>query len=335
MAFPKHNRRTLSSGMLGIIAAVVIIVIIIAAYFAFSGGSSTYVSSSTNVTILPANSIYFSLPDSKNVYVLFLKSSAPSTATLYMSDLPVLASPIAVLQLGRGQSFNISADGSPIADLQIKLIGANATQSELELSFIPRLLNVKPSSGISYMSPTLTTGAATNQSNGTATTTVTTTGTTTAGSSSTTTIAATDYSAKAVIDANTTKYGILINEYKALYIKDLACTPGIYNTTFYAEEHQQAVPPNDFKNVSPTVITKITSSASVFSGNVYNITYIATAPSPEVGTLPILKVQLDVGTNTLVSGKFVGPFAGLNYTTVNNYYDFQANIGNDCGAYIP
>ncbi|MDE1861030.1 MAG: hypothetical protein KGH72_04940 [Candidatus Micrarchaeota archaeon] len=329
MAFPKHRGSAMPMGSRGLLMiAAIVIVILVIAYFALSGGLPT-ISSTTNVTISPYNSFSFQLSDAKTPFSIFVKSAGASASTLYMSSLPVLSGPIMVVTLSKGQTVNVSASGSNNADLQIKLIAANSTQGIFQLSYIPKILNVRPSSGIGYL--TSSTGSGGAPSNTTVSTTTVSAGSTTTAHASTTTVAQ-DHSAAALATANASIYGGLMKNYSALFVKDRACTGTTYNVTFYASFHFNPTGPEDFENVSPTVITSITTKVTAISPNLYNVTYITSAPAT---TEPGLILNVNTNSNAIANATFTGLWKGFSFTTLNATYYEQEAISGNCGAYIP
>lgn len=483
MAFVKPSQKKSGFGVprMWLIAAAVLIVVIIIALLFLGGSGAMQVSSSTNVTIGAQQSAYFSLPGSPTAYALYVDGSGPGTAVLYVSTLPVLSGQIMAFEVSKGQTENLSLGGSSVANLQVKLLGANATQSNVELSFIPRILNIRQSGNIQYINPSQgsnftvpTTVAGVALSSGTCVSTygdytcsgpglyvqkypmfsknglsgtnitfgyllfnLTETkavpntyislGTSQSGSpfcynqnltgigmspgkqvlvnisagsdcflafpfanissskpltfylftsnstnrsyssfhnikvtvypailqssqpsssqsssssTSTTTVPAqsgTGMAAKALQIANSSQYGVLINNYRKLYQKDIACTSSQYNSSFLQYEGFLPTGPYAYSNVTPTVITGITASAtqlSAFGGNAWNVTYTST--SPALGQTPILVVNLNVASGVILNSSFVGPFfGGFSYAKVNSTYLFQSTVTGDCGAYLP
>lgn len=336
MAFVPSGRKGFGLGTWAVIAVIAIVAIIAVLFLAGSNGA-TQVSSSKNLTLGAQQSAYFTLPDTPSTYALYVQSSSAGSAVLYVSTLPVLSGRIAAFQISKGQMVNLSLGGSPVANLQVRLIAANSTESSIELSFIPRILNLKQSSGVSYINPsqgsnfTPTTTASGGNGSGKSTTVATTTA-----GSSTTTIPATT-SAKALALANATTYGTLINNYKALYQKDKACVITAYDSEFNQYEGFAPYGPFSYGNVTPTVITNITAKASqlsAFGGNAWNVTY--TSYSPALGATPILTININAASGTLINASFVGPFfGGFSYSKVNSTYVFQNSVIGTCGAYLP
>lgn len=318
-------------------AVAALVIIIVAVYLLLGMGGSTVLVSGSNVSLKNGSSTSFRLAGGGPTYSLYLVSATNSSATFYLGKVPILASPVMQFTLSKGGAVNASADGSYIADVEVRLLASTQGQASLALNPIPASLGVAQSVGVTSFNPLPTgQGGGSAGSQGAATTTAVTTVVTTATGMTTaaTTTVAQSASVQAMAKVNSTTYGSLMNSYNKLYMEDAACTPGVYNITLTAYTHpsQQPVGPESYWNVTPFVPSMILSNATLVSGTIWDVTYTAVTPT---GRSQILDLKVDISSGTVLSATFEGLFAGLNYTVINNNYIFQSSVGNACAAYIP
>ncbi len=318
-------------GLVHIIIAIIAILII---YFVVSSVFLNQVhqlGAQESFTINKNSTIFYSFPDNSTTYAIFLKNSSTSSATFYISGLPVFTKPIVAITLSGGGSANISSKAGSVADIHITLFSSTNSQATFSLTPLLQGLDVKVSGNVNVINPS--TGASSVPISGNATAS-TTTSTIPSSSTSTTTIAV-NANQKVLSGLNSTPIGTLMAEYKALYIKDVQCTPSVYNSTFLSQFGYLPPAPASYQNTTLTTPTNINLNVSKFSANVYNVTYSTVSPSPET-TGTALIVQYNLVSNSVISQKFEGlVFFNQTYAKLDTTYAFQSGINNDCGAYIP
>ncbi|MDE1849138.1 MAG: hypothetical protein KGI00_00210 [Candidatus Micrarchaeota archaeon] len=323
---PVHGRSGLNWPAIAIVAIVIIAIV----YFFVSGSGIKTVTSTYNFSMSSSNSVNFRLPGSNSTYSVYLASASPASATFYVGKEPVLINRISVFTLTPGGSVNVSTDGSDPANLVVKLHSSGTNTASVELLHIPTDFNARVSSSVTFLNSSQAAAASTTVTTTVATTTVgvgqgsTTAPTTTVSSSG-------GSAAQALADANLTAYGTLMNNYKVLYNNGKQCTPGLYNSTMQSKGFSYAGP-NSYANISMVTPTDVTSSVAKVSGSTYNVTYVLVKPS---GNSNVLVLKLDSSSNTLITYKYGGDFSGLTYGQLNQSYATEAQIGNNCAAYIP
>jgi len=333
--YKKGKKR--SNKLLIAIAVIIILVALIIFAIIYTQPHVYYINAPTSLDLALNSSVFYKLPSSTDTFVLYLKNSTNNSATLYITRTPILAYPVLALYLTKGSSANVSSEELNVADMHILLLSSNYNGAELELTPIDPSLGLKPSGSSIYLQPTsfiekmLYTGNVSI---------VSTTSTTTSTSITTTTINQSSVSSVIPMQqimnfVNTTAPGILMNNFAALYQKDMACNASVYNATFQTLENMKAVGPNSFYNVSISVPRNINVNVTKVASNTYLVTYIGVTPSKRyTGALLTLKVSL-TPTPILLNVSFEGPFENMNLTQVTKIYTFQNSIHNFCGAYIP
>ncbi len=248
----------------------------------------------------------------------------------------MLTKTISSMTLAPAQSANVSGDGSQIANMQVELISTKSGYAQITISQIPSNLQLKPSSSVLLLYPSLPNKQASNQittvvptTTIAASTNVSSSGTTVA-TTSPTTIASQVPTATVMSIVNSSPEGTLMHNYDVLYVTGQACTSSLYSSTFYNNNHVLPVPPEDFANVSVQTPLNFKITISKVGTNTYNVTYVPNLPSGRI--VPFTAVITANVSAYAVSGYVFGE--GLNYTTYHSQYLFQSGIGNSCGAYI-
>jgi hypothetical protein len=327
---PKKNR----GGIKKILYIIIILlaIAVIATYFANTSNAVQTLSSTQQFTLSKNQTLYFKLADDSNTYAIFLNSVSNSSATFYLTATPINVKPTQIINLNKFETVNASGIDSQNANMQIKLISSNNTYAVISLMPVPVDLSIKtqPESllgggqtqAISTTIPQSASSNATSKSTTSTSTTLQTTIPTTAQSIPVESI-------EAIVNA--TSEGQLMSNYNTLYINDRTCSPSVYNSTFRIYEHSAPTGPFTFQNVS--VITPLNYNQQIASlgSDLYNVTYISIVPESSFDA-KILVVTVNTSSLNVQSYKF---FQGVNYTSLNNAYQFQASIGNNCGAYMP
>ncbi len=316
-----------------VVVVIVAIVIIIAGALMLNGTPT--VSSLTTVSIIRNSSYNFYLPGASDLFSIYLIYSSPSSTTLYFGQAPILNNNIGVVQLGEGQSANISLNGDSNADLQISVIASSLKSATLSLSYIPSTIGIRQSSIVKSL----------NNFNSSYQQTQTSIQTTVAQQSntqqqtSTTTVAVTTIpqetaSQLAITAANQTYLGKLMSGYNQIYVREASlCTPSAYNTSFLEANHYPPSGPYTYSNASVVVPRYITANATLVSGDTYNATYTAASLS---GKSTILVFTFNNNTKAVTSYTFKGDFLDLSYNeALQQYQSMNLSSGGDCSAYIP
>ncbi len=320
-------------------AAIVIIIIIAAAYLALSSasnGGAYALDTNRTIAMAPNQTVLLSQSSSAEPAAVEMSNFSGTTYDFLLTEAPVLANPIYSFSLSPGQVINVSATGSATADMQIKLVSAGADGAEVEFIPIPASFGIR-SSILQTVSSGGTTQAATTTAPATTSAPVTTAGTQ---STATTTAAATTtsssgaYTTQQVMEAaNLTEYGILMNDFKALYAKDTGCTQGTYDALYFAQYGVNATGGSSYQSVSLLTPYEMVSSVSKISGSDYYVNY-STASHSSATTGTALSLQLDVQSGQVIAATFSGIYAGLTYAELNSTYAAQAAYGTDCAAYL-
>ncbi|MGI0141721.1 MAG: hypothetical protein ACREBF_03685 [Candidatus Micrarchaeales archaeon] len=322
----------------------VIIVIGIVYFVGTSLLSGALQISSMQTFNIPTNgSVYFTLPNNTGSYSIFLRSSSNSSATFYISGSPILVKPIVVVSMPVLGSSNASTTGGSFANVHVTLESSSNSGVKVDLTPLPTSLNLRVSGGISEINPTtLLSGTASTTTGGSQTTTVATTVTTTATTTAVTTAPTTTISGgisavtqtQVMTDANATNIGLLMKNFKTLYVNGHSCTSALYNSTYASKFGSVPKSYNTYANVSQ--VTPTTSSWSIVSvgTTLYNVTYSLTAPSSQASGKAVV-LEINTGNGALVSEAYTGPFQGLNYTVLASNYNFAVGVGNSCGILLP
>ncbi|MDE1846868.1 MAG: hypothetical protein KGH52_02290 [Candidatus Micrarchaeota archaeon] len=323
-----------------IIGIIILVgIIYLAASAVLSGGTVYHISNPTSI-MLPVNgSAYFTLPGDSSEYSVFLKSATSSSATFYISGLPILVRPISSVTLSGTGSANVSSSGGSIANMNIALQSVSSGSATFELSSIATTLGIRPSASISIINPATGQGSAVTTVVTTATTTVSSSGTssTVTTTTATTTIsnvvsAATQQQVMGLV--NNTPLGTLLKNFGVIYAKDTLCAPSIYNQTYQTKFGSLPSGPNTFANLAQVTPTSLPWAISKAGTNTFNVTYSTVAPSAQA-TGSVVVIQINNSTAVINSEKFIGNWAGLNYTLLNAQYNYALGINNNCAADIP
>ncbi|MCL4364703.1 MAG: hypothetical protein M1569_00950 [Candidatus Marsarchaeota archaeon] len=305
-----------------VIAAVVIAIAVIA-FFALNG--TPVLSSNATISLNKNTSYDFLVSGDSNLSSIFLASSSSSGATFYAGVSPVLSNPIKVITLSPGQMANISTESFTYSNLQITLISSNPSSARLMLTYIPKNLYIRQSSGVSLLG-----GPATVQTTKATATTTTLPAATTVNVKATTTISASSGTAVAVQVANQTGDGQLMVQWNTLYTKEAStCTESNYNSTFAKAYNQVPTGPMTFANSSRYVPHGISASAVQVAPDIYNVTYTALISA---GNMKVLVLKLNVTGQFAITSAFSGLFKSYS-DSLTLYQD--ANISGDpCSAYV-
>ncbi len=324
-----------------LIIAIIIIAVVAIAYLAVGGSGSGVRTLTANATLsmAPNQSVLLKSSSSAQTVAVEMSNYSSTGCTFLFTETPVLANPVYTFRLTPGQVINLSSSGSGNADLQVKLVSASNGAAEVEFIPIPVSFGVKATllqsvgtGAQQTVAPTTTTPAANAVTTvGAGTTAATTTAVTTATSSG----AYTD--AQVMAAASLTGYGILMNNFEALYSRDTGCIESAYNASYYSRFGANATGPNTYANVSLTTPYNITSAVSYVSGSTYTITYNTVSYS-SLTTGPALTMQLDMSNGQLTGSgaSFKGNiYGGQTLAELNATYHSQASISGLCGAYLP
>jgi len=262
-----------------------------------------------------------------------LVSTSNFSSKFFITRLPILYSSVISVTLNQASSANVSSNGTSAADMNLKLSSSNSKGASIFISPLPANLGIGRSGSITILPPANFTFRVSTGNTITLSTTTSTTSLTT-----TTTIhnATAELLQQAMTLANQTSIGTLMNKYNLLYAKDAKCNQSIYNATYNTYYHSNPPAPASFANMSRLTPTSIGITESVLTTpNNVQITYSTLSPSAD-STGPAVMVIINASSTLyyLKSVVYVGIYQGLNYTLLNNSYDFQSKILNFCGAYI-
>lgn len=322
------SKKPMRFGLAHIIIAIIIIVIIYFALTSFVFNSIHQLNVQESFTLNKNNTIFYSFPDNSTTYAIFLKNVSSSSATFYVSGLPILTKPVVVVTLLAGGSANVSSKAGSVADIHLSLSSSTGSQATFSMTPLLQGLNIRVNGNLYVLNPSSLSG------NVSVTTIATTISTTTVGSTSTlTTIINVTPNHQVLSGVNATPIGKLMSKYKALYMKDTQCTPSVYNSTYLSQFGSLPPAPSSYVNVSELTPTNLDMSVSNVATNIYNITYSSVSPS-SLTTGAALVVEYSLASNSIIAQKFKGIFLGQNYTQLNSSYNFQGGFNNNCGAYI-
>ena len=334
-----------------ILLAVIVIAII--AYIALTWHGIPTISSNQTISLAVGKSSYFSLNGKSPYFSIFLKNSTKSYATIYVSQIPVLTSPVSEFIVYNGEQINLSTSLSSTANLGVILLSSTNSTSKIELIPIPSLYKIKTSPSIvinnpaSFYSnitdtatlpappPTTTTSASSQPSSSKpSSSSTTTTASSGNGQQSKPAPAAPSPIQNISTILNYTSIGSLMKNYTILYAESTSCTAPEYNTSLTEYVHQSPTGPLDFKNASQATPTGLVLNASMISKTNYFVTY---SPIVAIKTLQGVAVSfnLDPSTAAITNLKFSGIFSGQNSTSLQKTYNFQNSVTGQCKAYMP
>lgn len=342
--FQKQHGHHLSPSKAPYLYALGIIIIIAAVYFLATRSELTVNQlNSMQVFTLPLNgSASFALPNDNNVYSIYLKAATNSSATFYVSGVPILIKPIFLVQMHVLANENLSTVNTNTANLHLELRSTTNGQATVALTPLPASLNAAVTPGVTIINPARLLQGNTLLESETTTggapivTTITTTITTT---TSTTTIynGVTNGTTSQVMTLiNNTQLGTLMKNLVPIYAKSNQCTADVYNTTYSSKYGSLPNGPNSYYNVSPYAPRSLRWTISNFSVNVYNVTYIIAAQqSIAAGAVLLIQMNTASGLALPPTPKFIGPWTSLNYSLLNAQYAFASGISNNCAAVVP
>jgi hypothetical protein len=336
--FSKHVVRkrppsTLTKLQIVLLAVVVVIVLYLVSQFLL--GNTVYQLSNTQSFTVPINgTVFFSFPGNSTTYALSLIRSSNLSATFYLTALPALANPIAVVALYPGGGANMSGNAQQIADVHVVLSSSSQSKATLSLSPLTRNLGIRVSSIVSVINPPSLLQKLPTVNVTVSTPKITTSVVVTSISPVTTTISGGTPTQQIMSNLNNTNIGGLMASYKKLYNKDVSCTPGAYNSTYHLQMGVYPTGPSTFQNVSQQTPTDLTWNIIKVGSGVYNITYSEAVPT-KFYSGPVLTVQYNLNLSEMLSLTFKGNFKGLNYSVINSAYQYQNSISGSCGAYMP
>ena len=346
------GRKNLYRTATTILLAVIVIAII--AYIALTWHGIPTLSSNQTISLAVGKSSYFRLNGNSPYFSIFLKNSTKSYATIYVSQVPVLTSPVSEFIAYNGEQVNFSTSLSSTANLGIILLSATNSISKIELIPIPSLYKIKTSPSIVISSPasfysnitgiaslptppTTTTPSSTQQNSSKPASPPASTSATASsgnGQQSKPTPPASSPIQNISTILNYTNIGSLMKNYTILYAESKSCTAPEYNTSLLEYLHQSPTGPLDFQNASQATPTGLILNASIISKNNYLVTY-----SPEVAMKNLQGVavsfNLDPATAAITNQKFTGIFEGQNLTSLQKTYTFQNSLTGQCKAYMP
>lgn len=339
-----HRHKRMAKPLIAIIIIIIVIGII---YFSISGNNVIVVSGNRNISLALMHGAYFKLSGNSTLLAIYLKNSSNNTSTFYIARTPILSGEIVVFNLTRGHSINVSTSlsQSGTADIEVMLLANTNSTAIIQLIPIPRSLALRQSGGIKLLSPYSLGSGGINSSGSSITTTQTTSNTPTNTVKQNTTTPplpppqnttknqGPSLQSIATI-ANGTKYGTLMVNYNVLYKKGTQCLPSVYNSTLIGVAHQQPVGPHTFQNVSATTPTYVNTTVTKVSGSTYYVNYTAVTPTTSLNKVS-LSLTVNSSSSAVLNVLFKGIFLGSNYTTVNNAYNIQSGIYNNCAVYIP
>ncbi len=333
----KHGSGQLNAKAV-IAVAVIILLFIGIAVLAFSSNGAASITGSQSYIINKGSTLRFYTQNS-SIFSMFLGNSSANSASIYLSQYPILTNPITEVTGASGSSFNLSTSGSDMADINLKIISSNGSSAKIQLTSLPSGLSIHSSPLAVIVVPgPLPNGGASIQA---ATTTITTTTVPPANTTrpantlqSTTTIAQTSQVPQTIVSlAETTNIGVLMGNLEALYAQEPKCSEATYNQTFETYLHRSPTGPFSFANATADTPTSVNATIrSTSTSGIYLVNYSVSVPTKRLsGTV----ISFDMDSSGAISNlKFLGIFNGENYTTINEAYQSQSSIGNACAAYV-
>ena len=330
-AAPGHDP---SRPMTKLYALIAIIVVAIVLYLFLSGSKTSVLSSNTTFTLAPNKSVNFGVSDLKGSYSLFLVSSTSSAATFYISELPALTNPVSEFSLAKGQSVNVSLNGTSYAHLQVKLLSVSQSQAAVELLRIPLGFGVLQSASVHSFAPTVIVSGTSNAISSTTTVSSNSTvkSTTTSAVTQTTTVSSTGFTkAQVLTSANKTALGNILVMYDGMYAREPSCTPALYNSTFISKYGYAPTGALDYHNTSINSPTGFNINDTEVSTDEYDVTYTAIIPA---GNQLSVVMLVNASSNAQISYQTSGIFKDLNFTTMSEDFVAANSISNGCAAYV-
>ncbi len=312
-----------------ILYVIVAAIIFAAIYFLASGWNGVYsISQNNTITIGLNKSIVIRSGASGQSFAVGFLGTSDNVSTFFMGRTPILANPVYKILLSPQQVVNFSTSSTTTADLQIKLVSVTVSGAVVEFVHVPSTFGLR-ASHFELFNQTASPSPQTT----TFTTTVTQAQKTTA---ATTTVQQSSgfSSSDAMLAVNESEYGILMNNLRALYLKDTQCTSAVYNSTFYQRYGSSPSGPNAYSSVRDTTPHDISTSVVQVRGPAFVVTFNAVSYS-SITNGPILRLGVNASAGTITNATFEGMFQGSTFTEVNQTYHSQDSVTNYCGAYVP
>lgn len=338
---PKHFTPPGRNGSIApwkIVAAFVVIALLLYAAYSLLQPGVTNIASTTSMSMQQNQTVTVSLYGGAPIAIRLQKTST-SSASFYVTRLPVLYGPIVSVLLSTNGGANVSSNGTRIADMNVKLDSSDTESAKIDITPLPGTLAIRPSSGIQILAPV---NFYSQQPGSNSIQTVTTT--IGAGSSSTSTTATTTIALsssaqlmqQALTLMNGTNIGILMKNYKALYLADAGCSESTYDTAYMNNYYTSPPGYASYENATLYTPRDIAINETLLPAkNTVRINYTTLSPS-QLSTETALSAIVNTSApSNPKSVTYEGIFYSLNYTALNASYTFQKNIGNNCGAWIP
>ncbi len=313
--------------------AGLIAVLAIIWFFLNQGQGTISIASAKSITLSPNQTVFVRIFNG-SVSAIKLVVSSPTSASFYVSKVPVLYGPVISFTMGTLTGLNVSSDGSNMADMNIFLGSSSNKSVTIQVSPLLSTLGVRPSPLIKRLSPASLGGGLT---------TIVTLSTSTVASTSTSTAESTTMAQNATAALfqqsmtliNQTSIGALMKKYNLLYEKDTACNQSIYNASYLASYGSPPPAPVSFENVSSQTPTSIAiSETKLAAANNVRIVYSTVSPSALTSGPAVIAMVNTSAQAYLRNVTYTGLYSGFSYTILNDSYTFQSRINNNCGAYI-
>ncbi|MEM3781470.1 MAG: hypothetical protein QXT43_00705 [Candidatus Micrarchaeaceae archaeon] len=329
MAKAKHGLKVANPVRFFAFIAVLVIIVAAIVYEFAQLSSVILINAQNNLQLKPGSAVLMKLQNG-SMFALLVSNSNATGATVYISQLPLLASYASKIVLLKNQSANVSVSATGNADINVRLKSSNATAATLVVTPLSVALGVKVSKSVILNGP-----YSISSTGGLRVITISTTSTT---STTTSTVNQTAALLESALNyANTkTSEGILMEEYKSLYNKGTVCNESIYNATYM---HYYSVLPSgsaSFYNISRLTPINITVHAAISSGDLVFVNYTPVFRNGTTGASMLsLLLNMSAGAVAPIAKlTYGGILAYANYAELNSTYAFQSSINNYCGAYI-
>lgn len=336
----QRYRFSLSRTALYIIGIIIVLGIAYSAYGALNTGIAS-VSGLTTFTLPINGSASFTLSGDPNTYSVFVKGATNGSATLYFSGVPILVKPIVIVTASVPSSANISTSAGSVANVHLDLLSYSGSALKFDLTALASNLGIGVTNRyVSIITPSITGAVGGSLTTTTVSTTIPTTTvaansvTTTAVTTATTTVASSVPTGQVMAAANATQVGLLMKDFKALYIKGQSCTSSLYNSAYSTYVGGTPAGPNTYQNVSQTTPTDTNWTITSLGGTLYNVTYTLIAPTAAAAGKAVV-LEINTANGAEIATSFAGPFFDLNYTVLAHNYNFQSGTGSVCGALLP
>ncbi len=342
-AYQKHGFKRKRNPTTFIIIGI--IVIAIAVLILLSLGGVNKITQEQTFILKQGSTLQFALPSYQSTFSFYLNNVTNSSAGILISQSPVLSSTIVSFILNPNSTLNISTFGNSNADLQVKLINSNSTYAKVQLTPIPSGLTIPVSYNIRSSQPSspsqsqsnnqVTTVQSTSSQSSSQSTSESTSPTTVVSTPVTTTTSSNQNIPQSIVnDASNSSIGKLTSNINVLYDEETQCTESLYNQTILADTGIKPVGPFSYANVTLNTPTTITQVITGPINSNYIVNYTSKSKIAQYSGTAI-SLLLNGSTGTISNIKFMGIFQGINYTDLENTYNFQNGVGNACAAYIP